>query len=328
MAAIRFKAASRFGSDGCGRVPQLTPNFRINLRLDRGQRCNIVGIDFGETAVYAMYASVGESRVVGRPDPDGGVSLVFVVDGELALVDGTAEHSVFSERGDVWMFPRSIDFDLCVIADAQLVVVTLPAQVLTDFGLDHVHTLRSLDSNSTMLTPVLGFLREVAVQDQDVPSLAAYFMEKLVHEMVGGIALENRGEKITSTGRRSFFDQAMDLIAATASDGSLSPATIAEGLSLSLRQLQREFKRNNTTIATVILQHRTDIAVRLLQDPKLDVLSLDKIADHSGFSSSVQLRRALRDAQVGSPTEIRRRAAQQSKSRKTESHSNAVRITV
>ncbi|MDD0857176.1 hypothetical protein NHF46_04005 [Arthrobacter alpinus] len=65
MAAIRFKAASRFGADGCGHVPQLTPNFAINLRLDRGQRCNVAGIDFGETAVYAMYVSAGRAVLLG-----------------------------------------------------------------------------------------------------------------------------------------------------------------------------------------------------------------------------------------------------------------------
>lgn len=311
MAAIRFKAASRFGADGCGHVPQLTPNFAINLRLDRGQRCNVAGIDFGETAVYAMYVSAGESRVVGRPDLEGGVSLVFVMDGELALVEGSAGRPVCAERGDVWMFGRSAKFGLAVIADAQLVAVTLPAQVLTDFGLDQVQALRALDPNSSMLTPVLGFLREVAVQDQDVPSVAAYFMEKLVHEMVGGIALENRGARFAATPDKGFFDQAMDYIAATAGDSCLTPATLAEALSLSLRQLQREFKRNNTSIAAVILQHRTELAVRHLKDPTLDVLPLEKIAEHSGFASAAQLRRTLREVRAGSPSEIRANARAQ-----------------
>lgn len=305
MAAIRFRVASRLGPDGSGRLPELTPGFGLNLRLGSGQRSNVAGVDFGGTAVLAMHLSAGECRISGMKELEHSFSLVFTVDGTMVLVDGAVDGAVVAERGEVWAFSRSASFDLAVEADAQLVVVTLPLQVLQEFGIEEEPALWVMDPNSTMLSPALGFLREIAVQDQELPSVAAYFMEKLVHEMVGGIMLENRGARFAATSRKGFFDQAMDYIAATAGDGSLTPATLAEELSLSLRQLQREFKRNNMSIATVILRHRIELAVRLLRDPKLDVLPLEEIAKHSGFSSPVQLRRALRDAKAGSPSEIR-----------------------
>ncbi|AIY03630.1 hypothetical protein ART_4031 [Arthrobacter sp. PAMC 25486] len=281
------------------------------MRLGRDQRCNVAGIDFGETAVFAMHLSKGETRIAGLNELADSFSLVFIVDGELDLVSGSSDRPVRAERGDIWTFSRASCFDLAVTAEAQLVAVTLPVQVLQEFGIDEVHNLTALDPNSTLLSPALGFLREIAVQDVEVPSVAAYFMEKLVHEMVGGIMLENRGARFTSSSRKGFFDQAMDYIAATAGDSSLTPATLADELSLSLRQLQREFKRNDTSIAAVILQRRIDLAVRLLKDPKLEVLPLENIAEHSGFTSTVHLRRALREAQAGNPTEIRASAGQQ-----------------
>lgn len=315
MAVIRFRAVSRLGQDGTGRLPRLTPTYGLNLRLGRDQRCNVAGVDFGETAVFAMHLSAGETSMVGMQELDASFTLVFVVDGALTLRGGAADREIQAGRGDVWACNRSNSFDLVVEADSQLVVVTLPVQVQQEFGIAEDSALQAMDPNSTMLSPALGFLREIALQDQEVPSVAAYFMEKLVHEMVGGILLENRGARFTAMPRKGFFEQAMDYIAAAAGDGSLTPATLASELSLSLRQLQREFKRNNVSIAAVILQHRIDLAVRLLKNPKLDVLPLEQVAEHSGFSSTVQLRRALREAQFCSPSEIRALAGPQGKNR-------------
>lgn len=327
MAAIRFRAASLHGPDGSGRLPELTPGFGLNLRLGAGQRSNVAGVDFGGTAVLAMHLSAGECRISGRQELEHSFSLVFTVDGTMALVDDAADGAIVAERGEVWAFSRSASFDLAVEADAQLVLVTMPVQVLQEFGIEEEPSLWVMDPDSTMVSPALGFLREIAVQEQEVPSVAAYFMEKLVHEMVGGMMLENRGARFAAPSRKGFFDQAMDYIAATAGDGSLTPATLAEELSLSLRQLQREFKRNNTSIATVILQHRIELAVRLLKDPKLDILPLEEIAQHSGFSSPVQLRRALRDAKAGSPSEIRSMPREKGQPKRVEAGSLVSQLT-
>lgn len=313
MVAIRFEADSHGDQTAFGGLRQLTPTFGLNLLLSPDQMCKVVGIDFGETAIYAMHLSRGEIRILGSNILEDSLSVIFVVDGELALVDRSAEKLVRAGRGEAWTFSRSSSFEIAVLADAQLVAVTLPEQVLQEFGISKDYTLQALDVNSTLLSPVLGYLREVAVQDLEVPSVAAYFMEKLVHEMIGGIMLEGRGARFSATLQRGFFEQAMSYIAATAGDASLTPTSLAAELSLSLRQLQREFKRNNTSIAAAILQHRIDLAVRLLKDPKMDALPLEQIARHSGFRSIIQLRRVLRDARVGSPSEIRKRATKRSR---------------
>ncbi|MBP2411540.1 AraC-like DNA-binding protein [Arthrobacter stackebrandtii] len=292
-------------------LPRLTPNYDLNLRLGSGQHCTVVGIDFGATAVTALHLQAGECTIAADDRPDDTFSLVFVVDGELALLSPPGEPPVKAGRGDVWAFSRTSNFDVAVAADAQLVAVSLPAQVLRDFGVGVIHGMRGLDPESAMLSPVLGFLREVALTDVDTTSVASYFMEKLVHEMVGGIMLENRGARFVATRRKGIFDQAMDYIAARAGDGALTPELLARELSVSLRQLQREFKSHNASIAVVILQHRVDLSILQLKDPLLDVLTIDQVAVQSGFSSVVQMRRALRDACAGTPTEIRDRAREQ-----------------
>ncbi len=292
-------------------LPKPTPTYDLNLRLGSRQHCTVIGIDFGATAAMALHLQAGECTIAAMDSSDDTFSLVFVVDGELSLLNPSGENTVRAVRGDVWAFSRTSSFDLAVVSDAQLVAVTLPAQVLHDFGVGVVHGMRELDPDSAMLSPVLGFLREVALAESDSTSVAAYFMEKLVHKMVGGIMLENRGARFVSTRRKGMFDQAMDYIAARAGDGDLTPEFLARELSVSLRQLQREFKTHNASIAVVILQHRVDLAILQLKDPLLDVLTVDQIALQSGFSSVVQMRRALRDACAGTPTQIRDKAREQ-----------------
>lgn len=309
VAAVRFRVASRTGQSGVVHLPQFTPTFESNLRLGSGQSCNVAGLDFGATAVLAMHLSAGESSVAGQDGPERRFSLVFIVDGEMLLVEDSGESKMRAGRGDVWTFGGSLNFRILVAADTQLVAVTLPKQVLEEFSLTGDVGLGALDSHSSLLTPALGFLREIALQDGDVPSMTGHLMEKLVHEMVGGIMLESRGTRHSRGSYKGFYDQAMDCIAASARDRSFTPASLAEALSLSLRQLQREFKRHNTSIATVILQRRIELAARKLKDPTLKVMPLDEIAKHSGFSSAVHLRRAFKDAKLGSPTQIRNGAS-------------------
>jgi AraC-like DNA-binding protein len=231
-----------------------------------------------------------------------------VQNGRLDLMEDYTEQELVARPGSVWMYSRSTNFQMDIAEDAQLVSITLPLQVLRDFGITESPTLHELNSVATMLPPTLGFIQQALEQDGDIPSVAAYFMEKLLHEMVGGILLENLGAVVSGSGRKSIFDQAMAYIAATAGNRELTPASLAHELSVSLRQLQRDFKRHHLAIAEVIRSHRIDLALRLLKDPKLEVLSLEKIAEHAGFSSLVQMRRTLQEAQLGHPSELRSRS--------------------
>ncbi|MCU6479899.1 helix-turn-helix domain-containing protein [Arthrobacter sp. A2-55] len=289
-------------------LARLTPSYGLNLKPSRGQQFAIRGIDFGETGIFSLAITAGSSHVMGQPDGHDSVILAYVQNGRLDLMEDYTEQELVARPGSAWMYSRSTNFQMDIAEDAVLVSITLPLQVLRDFGITESPTLHELNSVATMLPPTLGFIQQALEQDGDIPSVAAYFMEKLLHEMVGGILLENLGAVVSGSGRKSIFDQAMAYIAATAGNRELTPASLAHELSVSLRQLQRDFKRHHLAIAEVIRSHRIDLALRLLKDPKLEVLSLEKIAEHAGFSSLVQMRRTLQEAQLGHPSELRSRS--------------------
>ncbi|WP_219844083.1 helix-turn-helix domain-containing protein [Arthrobacter sp. MYb227] len=210
-----------------------------------------------------------------------------------------------------WFYDESTETTVEFIDDSQIIAVRLPAQVLSEFGISDSAQLLQLRYDDGLVGPTRAFLESTLNLDSQLPSVSRYFLEKLVHEMVGGIILENMGVSKSGTTRRSLFEQSIAYIAATTGDPELTPLKLATELSVSLRQLQREFKRQGLTIASSIKQNRIDLAVRLLQDPKFMVLSIEKIAEHSGFTSLVQLRRALQAAGLGNPTDLRVSSGQQ-----------------
>ncbi|WP_181419827.1 helix-turn-helix domain-containing protein [Arthrobacter psychrolactophilus] len=263
------------------------------------------GIDFGETSVFKFSLTPGISKVVSQADGNDSLILVFILTGTMRLLEDETEPGLTAHPGQSWMYNRATEFQMEVLEEATFTAITLPVQVLRDFGIKEFPSLHALASIPSLAPAALGFVKQALEHELPISSVAGYFMEKLLHEMVGGIMLEDLGAKVTGTGRKSTFDQAMAYIGATAGDRDLTPARLAEELSVSLRQLQREFKRNNLTIAEVMRNHRIDLAVKLLKDPKLEVLSLEKIAEHAGFSSLVQMRRTLHEAQLGKPREIR-----------------------
>ncbi|WP_437582535.1 helix-turn-helix domain-containing protein [Paramicrobacterium sp. CJ85] len=91
------------------------------------------------------------------------------------------------------------------------------------------------------------------------------------------------------------FGVAMSVISSRKTDPHLSVASLAESLSLSVRQLNRVFQKEGTTVAREIRRARMLEARRLLENsPASQRLSLDRIASLSGFPSVAALRRAAK----------------------------------
>lgn len=88
-------------------------------------------------------------------------------------------------------------------------------------------------------------------------------------------------------------------------DPQFTIAELAAELHVSLRHLQRAFAKNGTTPGDALRRLRVEFAESLLRNPDYTVLTIEEIAAHSGFSSALQLRRALRAEGLPSPTMIR-----------------------
>ncbi|PQZ87712.1 hypothetical protein CQ018_17325 [Arthrobacter sp. MYb227] len=283
----------------------------FRIKVEDNASSSATCLNFGDTAILKIAFQKGATSTLGQSTDSTSIVIIFVVAGAIIRLGEPQEFTTPALADTTWFYDESTETTVEFIDDSQIIAVRLPAQVLSEFGISDSAQLLQLRYDDGLVGPTRAFLESTLNLDSQLPSVSRYFLEKLVHEMVGGIILENMGVSKSGTTRRSLFEQSIAYIAATTGDPELTPLKLATELSVSLRQLQREFKRQGLTIASSIKQNRIDLAVRLLQDPKFMVLSIEKIAEHSGFTSLVQLRRALQAAGLGNPTDLRVSSGQQ-----------------
>lgn len=285
----------------------------FTMFTDAGKRLDVVGVDFGRTSVMRISVAAGPATGPVVQQDRTGLLCIFTTNGEATFDDGSG-NPVKASAGSCWTYGGPAEIRMDCGQDCRAVVAVVPHQVVRDFGLAPSGGFMLLPPTSTLLGPTCSFFDSLVSTTGPVSSVAAYFMEKLVHEMIGGLFLEDSAMEAGGTKRPTLYHQAMALITASAADQALTPESVARDLNVSLRHLQRDFQKRNESVAERIRQTRVDLAVRLLTDPAMAVLSLDQIAAHSGFASLGHLRRTLHSVGAGTPRDIRAFGSQQPQS--------------
>lgn len=154
------------------------------------------------------------------------------------------------------------------------------------------------------LNPALCALLAGAAQRSrtalDAVGFSAYLhgIAELVLRIVIGQQPDHSG---TAAVRRQ---QARDVIRARIADPSLTTATVADELGLSVRRLQQIFE-GEASIAQQIRDARIDRARRLLQDPLAQDQSIATIARSCGFGDHANFSRSFRRATGMAPRDFR-----------------------
>ncbi|HEY4996899.1 MAG TPA: helix-turn-helix domain-containing protein [Solirubrobacteraceae bacterium] len=91
-------------------------------------------------------------------------------------------------------------------------------------------------------------------------------------------------------------------------DPALSPATVAAANNVSLRQAQRLFAHQGTTLGRWIREQRLAHCRRALEDPRLGMLPIAAIASRWGFVSAAHFSRVFTERYGLAPSEVRRAA--------------------
>lgn len=101
---------------------------------------------------------------------------------------------------------------------------------------------------------------------------------------------------------------ALTAISARACEAGLDPASVAEGLGMSVRYLHKLLEPSGRTFAEHLLACRLDHAVGLLRDPKSAHLKIAAVAARSGFGDISHFNRSFRKAFGDTPFGVRVRA--------------------
>ena len=186
----------------------------------------------------------------------------------------------------------------------EVVGVWVPVETLRDFI--HDAPLRSLALEPTpMVLAFRAFTLALARNVEDTSSISRYAIERLLAEMVFGALLEVYSSDLPERGQAPLVDRARSAMLVHREDPRYTIAELASELHVSLRHLQRAFAKIGTTPGDALRHLRVEFAESLLRNPDYAVLTIEEIAAHSGFSSALQLRRALRAEGLPSPTMIR-----------------------
>lgn len=262
-------------------------------------------VSFGAVSVSSWMLSAGESRA---HEPIRGEATAWL---HIAC-EGVLEFLPRGGHGDV-VAPGAVVIRtgaahrMRALRESQLVSLRFPDEVLVGLGVED-DTAAVAASDSALLQPLAHFAARAARSAPDeASSLAAYYFERLLQEMVIGLVVDAARSHAVPRAPEH-FTLALSLITAQLADTDLSPASIARELNTSLRQLQRRFRERDTTVEREIRRARVAYAVRLLRDRSYDALSVDEVARFAGFSGGSSLARALAGEGEAPPAQVRKLA--------------------
>ncbi len=229
--------------------------------------------------------------------------VVFVLDGpfDTALDDVNVE----TVTGG-WFLPPDTAQSIPLRESTDAIGVWVPHSTLDDFtegGIVRYSELRA----TTLTAGFRAFATAVIAREDQGSSISNYAVERLLAEMVLGTLLEQQSVE-ASPRPSSLVERARSLMLVRREDPSFTTAQLAGELHISPRQLQRAFARLDSTPSDMLRRMRAELAESMLRSALYAGLTIDEIARYSGFTTALQLRRALRAEGSESPSELRRGA--------------------
>jgi len=159
---------------------------------------------------------------------------------------------------------------------------------------------------STLDRAMHAFVAEVGRRERSLSSLERYAIEQLLTEMTGSVLLDRFGGGWSAGSPTAVLrDRAIAVIAQSRADPSLNAEMVAAAVQSSLRRVQAAFAEVDNSISAEIRRQRARLARSLLIDSRYDVLSIEQVAEQSGFGTTMSLRRALTEFYDIGPRELR-----------------------
>ncbi len=191
----------------------------------------------------------------------------------------------------------------------RLALVQVPREAMEGFVAELPQRIDQVERRSMLDLSMQAFVVTMLQHDREATAIENYAAEQLLLEMSGAVLLDRCSGAGVERGspRAVLRDRAMAVIAQQCADVELNPERVAREVRTSLRQLQVVFAEIGTTVAGEIRRRRTRLASALLTDSRYDVLTIDHIAERSGFGTTMSMRRALQEAFGAGPRELRSR---------------------
>lgn len=259
--------------------------------LSTGPATQVLERTFGDIRIRSTRATGG---VLSLTAGSGMLSVHGVRRGRLAVRGGASPFEV-TQNGALLMSGCSAM--AAVLRPSDLVSITLPVPP----GDGVAPGIRLSGGGETLLSGVIAFAAEVvAAVDREATGVPQPHIELLIRDMVARLLTVEAVQEAPSPMRR-----ALSVILRMHADPQLSSRRIAEAVNLSVRQLERQFHAQGTTIAREVRHARLDAAMRMLSEDPTGVSSIDEIAHRVGFSGGSPLARAMVREGLPAPSAVR-----------------------
>ncbi len=260
-----------------------------------------------------QYGQVGIARAGGTsvafsgvpPATDEVVDVAFIESGELQHGShGAAEWT--SAWSAVVVAPSWVPRRLRFPGEWSAVMVRVSRTAVEAFAPRLPDALGVFTDRTTLDRAVHAFVAQVGSDDRSPSALERYAIEQLLTEMTGGMLLDRFGGGWSAGSPTAVLrDRAIAVIAQSRADPALNAEMVAAAVQSSLRRVQAAFAEVDNSISAEIRRQRARLARSLLIDARYDVLSIEQVAEQSGFGTTMSLRRALNDFYSVGPRELR-----------------------
>lgn len=190
----------------------------------------------------------------------------------------------------------------------KILVVRLPKEAAESLTPNRPRQIEAFKQVSILERAMYAFASALMNEQGEVSAVEVYALEQLLLEMGGASMLDRLGGGwVQGAPHAVMLDRAKAVIAQQSADPQLTPAVVAQEVNSSLRQLQTIFSEAGTSLAAEIRARRAYSARILLRESRYDVLTIDQIAERTGFGTVTSMRRALTVIYGLGPRDIRRK---------------------
>jgi AraC family transcriptional activator of tynA and feaB len=218
-------------------------------------------------------------------------------------------------KGDFAIIDSARPFELEFRREFQQVSLALPCEALTPLlAAPHAATAVRVPGDRGVGAVAAGAVRALAMAGGGLDREAA---RAVSDHVVGLVALALGGlQRLPACAARGLLMRAaLDEIERSLGDPELSPSSVAERLSISVRYLHALFADHGTSFGRWVLAQRLERCRRDLEDPARAHWAVGYVALRNGFRDPSYLARAFKARYGVSPREVRRARAQRENGR-------------
>ncbi|MDP5227738.1 MULTISPECIES: helix-turn-helix domain-containing protein [Arthrobacter] len=183
--------------------------------------------------------------------------------------------------------------------------IRVSAEAISGMAPPHFYGFGIFEQTSSLDRAIRDFAVRIFHERSSHEGIPGYATEQLLTEMACSVILDKFGSASLESPADALRNKALAIISQRCADAELSPLEVAFAVRTSLRRLQAIFSEEGTTIALEIRKQRSRLALSLLQDGRFDVLSMQEVAEKSGFKTLVSMRRAFLEFHGTKPRDFR-----------------------